>query len=71
VEEEVVAGPEEEALDLMEPENDYEDFWANSSSKDTLEKKQMEIRLALYFYWQIRLHNTFIFGDIGPAYCDL
>ena len=29
----------------MEPENDYEDFWANPSNKDTLEKKRMEIRL--------------------------
>ena len=42
--EEDEAGPGDEAPDLMEPENDFEDFWANPSNKDTLKKKRMEIR---------------------------
>ena len=29
---------------LMDEDNDYEDFWANPTFKDAVEKKQLEIR---------------------------
>jgi hypothetical protein len=31
----------------LEDDNDFEDFWANPTFKDKVEKKQLEIRLTL------------------------
>ncbi len=42
-------GDENGATDsaLLEDDNDFEDFWANPTFKDKVEKKQLEIRLTI------------------------